>query len=112
MLAAFLFSAILDDEGASLDVTLQIRNLSNTLSEDDLKTLFTQAGDVTAVRIVRDRTSGKSRGFGFVVMSAQSEADRAVSRFNHHLLQGLALMVSLAKPRLVRDTVRPRSANI
>ena len=92
-----------------LDITLQIRNLSSATSEDDLRTLFTQAGDVTAVSIARHRTTGASLGFGFVIMSAQSEADRAVSRLNQLIFRGLTMMVSLARPRLVRDTVRPRS---
>lgn len=91
-----------------MDVILYVRNLSTLTTEDDLKTLFAQAGDVVDVRIFRDRASGESRGFGFLTMSAQSEADKAVSRFNDRTFNGLDLKVSLAKPRVVSDTTGPR----
>jgi len=87
-----------------MHVTLQLRNLSGSTTEDDLESLFAQVGDVMDVRIVRDRGNGVSRGFGFLTMSAQSEADKAVSRFNHRTLHGLALVVSLARPRVVSST--------
>jgi len=88
---------------ANLDVRLQIRNLSKATTEDDLMAVFAQAGEVLDVSIIRDRRSGESRGFGFVTMSAQSEADKAVSRLNEYSLNGLNLNVRLAQPRAGTD---------
>jgi RNA recognition motif-containing protein len=85
-----------------MDGQLQVRNLARTATEDDLWTLFMQAGDVLGVRIPRDRLSRESRGYAFVTMSALSEADKAVSRLNEHLFHGLKLKVSLAQARTVR----------
>lgn len=78
--------------------------MSENTSEDDLRSLFRQVGDVLDVRIVRDRRSGRSKGYGFVIMSALSEADTAVSRLNNSECNGLKLTVSLSQPRVVRGT--------
>jgi RNA recognition motif-containing protein len=86
-----------------MDVTLYVGNLSSSTTEDELETLFTQVGDVTGLRIFKDRR-GESRGFGFLTMSAQSEADNAVSRLNHYSFNGSSLKVSLARPRAVSGT--------
>jgi hypothetical protein len=85
-----------------IECQLQIRNLSEHASEDDLQALFARAGDVLAVKIVRDPHTGASRGYGFVMMSAQSEADTAISRLDDHPLFGLKLKVSLVKARTLR----------
>ena len=73
--------------------------MSKSTTEDELNVLFAQAGEVTAAEVIRDRKSGDSRGFAFVIMSAQSEADKAVSMFNTYSLSDHTLKVSLAKPR-------------
>ncbi len=82
-----------------MEVELYIGNLSKSTTQEELNTLFRQAGDVALVNIIKDRTSGESKGFGFVTMSAQSEADRAVSMFNAYSLSDRELKVDLAKPR-------------
>ena len=87
----------------NLDVRLQIRNLSKATTEDDLRAVFAQVGEVLDVSIVRDRRSGESKGFGFITMSAQNEADKAVSRLHEHSLNGLNLNVRLAQPRAGTD---------
>lgn len=76
-----------------------IRNLSRTTTLKELYVLFAKAGDVMSVNIIQDRTSGQSKGFAFVAMSAQSEADRAVSMFNSYYLADHQLMVMLTRPR-------------
>ena len=63
-----------------MDVTLYVRNLSTSTTEEDSKNLFSQVGEVTSLRIMKDRDSGESKAYGFLTMSAQSEADKAVSR--------------------------------
>jgi RNA recognition motif-containing protein len=82
-----------------MEVKLYVGNLSKTTTHEELNTLFKQAGDVALVNIIKDRTSGESKGFGFVTMSAQSEADRAISMFNAYSLSEHELKVDLAKPR-------------
>jgi len=90
-----------------MEVKLYVGNLPGSTTEDELQVLFAQAGDVTAAEVIKDRHSGLSRGFAFVAMSAQSEADKAVSMFNLHLLSDHVLKVSLAKPREQRGVKMP-----
>ena len=90
-----------------MEIKLYVGNLSKTTTQAELNTLFTQAGEVTAVDVIMDRKRGESKGFAFVTMSAQSEADKAVSMFNSYSLDEHPLKVDLAKPREQRgfDTV-------
>ncbi|HMB25653.1 MAG: RNA recognition motif domain-containing protein [Chloroflexota bacterium] len=82
-----------------MEVKLYIRNLSESTTGKELNTLFTRAGEVTAVDIITDNQSGISRGYAYVTMSAQSEADKAVSMFNRYSLNDRQLKVVLARPR-------------
>lgn len=85
-----------------MEVKLYVRNLSKSTTEHELSMLFARAGDVTVVDIIKDRLKGESRGFAFVTMSTQNEADRAVSMFNAYLLGDHSLTVDLVKPRQQR----------
>ena len=85
-----------------MEVKLYIGNLSKSTTQEELNTLFTQAGDVTAVDVIMDRKRGESKGFAFITMSAQSEADKAVSMFNSYSLDDHPLKVDLARPRVQR----------
>lgn len=76
-----------------------IANLSKSTTQEELKALFTQAGQVTAVEVIKARKRRASKGFGFVKMSAQSAADQAVSMFNTYSLSDHPLKVSMARPR-------------
>jgi RNA recognition motif-containing protein len=82
-----------------MDVKLYVGNLSYTTTEDDLRTLFTQAGTVASVALIKDRDSGRSKGFAFVEMSNQVEAQNAISKFNGYSLEGRELKISIARPR-------------
>jgi RNA recognition motif-containing protein len=82
-----------------IECQLQIRNLSEDAAEDDLRALFAQFGDVLAVMIIRDPQTGASRGYGYATMSAQSEADTAVSRLDGRPFFGRPLRVGLVKAR-------------
>jgi RNA recognition motif-containing protein len=90
-----------------MDARLYVGNLSKSTTQDELNTLFAQAGDVTAAEVIKDRHTGESKGFAFVTMSAQSEADKAISMFNTYSLSDHALKVSLAKPREQRGVSGP-----
>jgi len=90
-----------------MEVKLYVGNLSKSTTQNDLSVLFAQAGDVTSVEVIKDRHSDESRGFAFITMSAQSEADKAVSMFNTYSLSDHVLKVSLAKPREQRGITSP-----
>jgi RNA recognition motif-containing protein len=78
---------------------LYVGNLSKSTTQDELNALFTQAGEVSAAEVIKDRKSGESKGFAFIAMSTQSEADKAISMFNAYSLSDHVLKVSPAKPR-------------
>jgi len=82
-----------------MESKLYVGNLSYSTTEDDLRTLFAQAGAVTSVALIKDRDSGRSKGFAFVEMSTQVEAEKAISMFNSYQLGDRELKVSLARPR-------------
>lgn len=82
-----------------MESKLYIGNLSYSTTEEDLRTLFLQAGTVTSVALIKDRDSGQSKGFAFVEMSNQAEAQKAISMFNGQSLGDRELKVSLARPR-------------
>ena len=70
-----------------MEFEIYVGNLPKSTTQDELNTLFTQAGEVTAVNLIKDRKSGQSNGFAFIKMSAQNEADKAVIACNGHRLR-------------------------
>ena len=82
-----------------METKLYVGNLSFSTVEGDLHTLFSKAGSVKSVALITDRDTGRSRGFGFVEMETQAEAQKAVSMFNGTQLGDRTLTVNLAKPR-------------
>jgi RNA recognition motif-containing protein len=82
-----------------MEVKLYVGNLSYDTTEDDLRTLFTKAGEVASVALITDRDSGRSKGFAFVEMSTQVEAEQAISMLNGFNLDNRELKVNPAKPR-------------
>jgi len=78
---------------------LFVGNLSFTLLENELQDLFSQAGTVVSVNVVQDRMTGKGRGFAFVEMSSDAEAQKAIEMFNGKEFQGRNLNVNVARPR-------------
>jgi RNA recognition motif-containing protein len=82
-----------------MESKLYVGNLSYSTTEDDLRTLFFQAGTVASVALIKDRDSGQSKGFAFVEMSNQVEAQKAISMFNGFNMGDRELRVSLARPR-------------
>ena len=82
-----------------MPVKLYVGNLPYTTSEDELRQLFEQAGSVVSVAVIRDRDSGRSKGFGFVEMGSNADAQNAISRFNNYKLGERPLTVNPARPR-------------
>lgn len=90
-----------------MDARLYVGNLSKSTTQDELTALFAQAGAVTATEIIKDRRTGESRGFAFVTMSAQTEADKAISMFNAYSVGDQDLKVSMAKEKEQHTAQRP-----
>ena len=88
-----------------MEVTLYVGNLPTSTTGRELNSLFAQVGDVTAVNLITDRLTGGCKGYAYVTMSAQSEADKAVSMFNAYFWDDHPLRVSLVKPREQRGFV-------
>ncbi|HLF73887.1 MAG TPA: RNA-binding protein [Anaerolineales bacterium] len=82
-----------------MESKLYVGNLSYSTTEDDLRSLFFQAGTVASVALIKDRDSGQSKGFAFVEMSTQAEAQKAISMFNGYNMGDRELRVSIARPR-------------
>lgn len=82
---------------------LFVGNLSFNATPADLETLFGQAGVVSSVSIISDKFTGRSRGFGFVEMGSNQEAQTAIEQFNGYDFQGRALTVNEAKPQESRS---------
>ncbi len=82
-----------------MDNKLYVGNLPFKTTEEDLRSMFAQAGTVLSVSLIKDRETGRSRGFAFVELSNQAEAEKAVSLFNNTPLDNRTLKVNLARPR-------------
>jgi len=82
-----------------LALRLFIGNLSFKTTEGELETLFAESGSVSSVTIIMDRFSGRSRGFGFIEMGSEEEAQAAIERLNGYEFEGRALTVNEAKPQ-------------
>ena len=83
---------------------LYVGNLPYQTGEAELTELFSRAGTVESARIMRDMATGRARGFGFVEMTANAEADRAIAELNGRDLDGRALNVNEARPKTDRPS--------
>ena len=80
-------------------MNIYVGNLSHEVKEEDLKKAFESFGQVETVKIISDNYTGRSKGFGFVEMSSNSEAQSAIDGLNDKELKGRALKVNTARPR-------------
>jgi len=87
-----------------MEIRIYVGNLSKSTREAEIKTLFENAGEVTSVELVKDRDSGQSKGFAFVNMTNQADADKAIGMYNAYSLTGNDLKVNIAKPRVERPS--------
>ena len=81
-----------------MEVKLYVGNLSYETTEEDLRTLFSEAGAVTSVALIKDRDTGQSKGFAFVEMASQTEAEQAIKAFNGKYLGNREIKVNKARP--------------
>src|SRR5207244_3713802 len=89
--------------GAEMESKLYVGNLSYSVTEDQLRELFGQAGQIKDVVVITDRETGRSKGFGFVEMATDAEAQKAIQMFNNQELDGRRMMVNVARPREERS---------
>jgi RNA recognition motif-containing protein len=82
-----------------MESKLYVGNLSYDTTEEGLRTLLGQAGTVTSVDMITDRETGRPKGFAFVTMGTQAEAEKAISMFNEKDLDNRAIKVNIARPR-------------
>ena len=82
-----------------MEAKLYVGNLPYSTVDSDLQTLFAQAGTVKSAQVIKDRQSGRSKGFGFVEMSSDAEAQNAITMFHGKDYSGRPLTVNIARPR-------------
>lgn len=82
-----------------MEAKIYVGNLSYDTTEDQLRTMFAEVGEVTSVDVIKDRYTGSPKGFAFVTMAEQADATQAISLYNGKEVDGRALKVNIAKPR-------------
>ncbi|MCL7488867.1 MAG: RNA-binding protein [Desulfobulbaceae bacterium] len=80
-------------------MNIYVGNLPYSVTDDDLRAAFAEFGEVASAKIIMDRYSGRSKGFGFVEMNNDSEAEEAIKSLDNSEMQGRNLRVNQAKPR-------------
>jgi len=89
-------------------MNLYVSNISFKLGEEGLRTLFEQFGQVASAKLITDRETGRSRGFGFVEMDSEDEARAAIGGLNGKEVEGRALSVDVARDKPARSSSGPR----
>jgi cold-inducible RNA-binding protein len=90
---------------------LYVGNLSYNTTEDQVRTLFAQAGEISEIAFIMDRDTGRPKGFGFVTMANEEASKEAIKRFNGFTMDNRALTVNEARPREERSTSGGFGAN-
>ena len=83
-------------------MNLYVSNLSFNTSDSDLKKLFSQFGEVSSTKVITDRETGRSRGFGFVEMASDTHANSAIKALDSKEVDGRAMSVSVAREKTSR----------
>jgi RNA recognition motif-containing protein len=83
-----------------METKLYVGNLSPDVTEDGLRTMFANAGTIVAIDMIKDRDSGRMKGFAFVTMNSDAEAQNAINTLNEKMLDDRAIKVNIAKPRV------------
>jgi RNA recognition motif-containing protein len=89
-------------------MNIYVGNLAYNVTEEDLQSIFSEYGEVTSVNIIKERFSGQSKGFGFVEMPNNSEADKAIKALNGSKVKEQSIKISQAKPPSKKPQHRSR----
>jgi len=89
-------------------MNIYVGNLPYNVTEEELREVFSEFGEVSSVNVITDKYSGQSKGFGFVEMAKNSEAEEAIKALNESSLKGRNIKVNQAKPRDKRPQRRSR----
>jgi len=84
-------------------MNMYVSNLGFHVSEHDLRKLFEQFGNVSSAKVITDRETGRSRGFGFVEMDSDTEAKEAMDKLNNKEIEGRAMSVTTAREKTPRN---------
>ncbi len=86
-----------------MESKLYVGNLSYDTTEESLRTAFAAAGTITSIEIIKDRDTGRMKGFAFITMSNQEEAEAAIKMLNEKMLDNRPIRVNMARPREERS---------
>jgi len=87
-------------------MNMYVSNLSFQTTDEDLRKLFSAFGKVTSAKVITDRDTGRSRGFGFVEMESDKDSEQAMKNLNMKEIDGRAMSVSVARDKPARDNKR------
>jgi RNA recognition motif-containing protein len=94
-----------------MEVKLYVGNMSYDTTEEELRTLFSEAGTVVTVDVIKDRDTGTAKGFAFITMGSQADSAKAISMYNGKEINGRPLTVNTARPREERPAGGRPSSN-
>ena len=87
-------------------MNMYVSNLSFHTTDDDLRVLFEQYGAVSSAKVITDRGTGRSRGFGFVEMASEEQGNKAISGLNNQEIEGRAMSVTVAREKTDKPASR------
>ena len=89
-------------------MNIYVGQLPYSVTEDELKTMFSEFGEIASLNLFKDKFSGQSKGFGFIDMPNNSEADKAIKALNKTMLKGREIKVNQAEQRTKKSTFRKK----
>jgi RNA recognition motif-containing protein len=89
-------------------MNIYVGQLPFSMSEDELREMFVEYGEINSLNLIKDKFSGQSKGFGFIDMPNNSEADKAIKGLNKSMLNGREIKVNQAEERRKKSTFRKR----
>jgi RNA recognition motif-containing protein len=92
-------------------MNIYVSNLSFAVQDEDLREFFTEYGDVSSAKVIKDKFTNRSKGFGFVEMPDDTAAQKAIAELDGGIVEGRAIKVMVAKPREERSNNKPSFSN-
>ncbi len=92
-------------------MNIYVSNLSFAVQDEDLREFFTEYGEVSSAKVIKDKFTNRSKGFGFVEMPDDAAAQKAIAELDGGIVEGRAIKVMVAKPREERSNNRPSYSN-